>query len=187
MHKSFAGIGIWWNQESQTHRRPGMVWMCLAKGAAWADLLGVQVTEQCVQSCAFQQCHYSTSEAKCHFVLGYKSWHKGGWDRGDPSWHIWGAQLHQHGSHSSVVALTRYSTILVRDTQEPGTFSAMQAQLYSAVAGLPLLSAGVQVLLAWASLHCAETSCPKLRASLCKVFDKHSTERYLAPRSLLSK
>ena len=45
--------------------------------------------------------------------------------------------------------------------READAFSVMQAQHYAAVAGLPLLPAGAQVLLAWASLHSAKTSSHK--------------------------
>lgn len=58
-----------------------------------------------------------------------------------------------------MMALTWQCTDLAGDAcQKPARglhlfFLGMQAQHYAAVAGLPLLPAGSQVLLAWASLH----------------------------------
>lgn len=108
----------------------------------------------------------SSVEVKCHSVLDYEPWHKGAWASRDSSWHIHVAQLravqlHQHGSQSSVVALAWHSTKLVRETREAGVFSEMEAQHYAAGAGLALLPAGAQVLLAWASLHSLKTSSHK--------------------------
>lgn len=45
--------------------------------------------------------------------------------------------------------------------QEAVSFSVIEAQHYAVVAELPLLPAGAQVLLAWASLHSVKTSSHK--------------------------